>query len=246
MFAIGGTWCAAALLRGRAALLRPTPASFALGLMASSATTRSISRPCKLAPPAEASLITSLWALLTVLFSGLLPGHRLRAGHIVGALLGLSAATMLVWDKLGAGGNVGKPPARLCAGVRLRAGLVELFRRLAPTGRCAERKPRGPVPGHIRAGVRLHRSVRALGDTDRCSVLAGPGGPGDRPARRRLHAVGHRHEGGNVPLLGVLSYASLILSTALLVALGLAQATWSLAIACGLMVVAAIIATRAD
>ena len=51
---------------------------------------------------------------------------------------------------------------------------------------------------------------------------------------------------GNVPLLGVLSYASPILSTALLVALGLAQATWSLAIACGLMVVAAIIATRAE
>ena len=41
---------------------------------------------------------------------------------------------------------------------------------------------------------------------------------------------------GDVPLLGVLSYASPILSTALLVALGLAEATWSLAVACGLMV----------
>ena len=49
-----------------------------------------------------------------------------------------------------------------------------------------------------------------------------------------------------MPLLGVLSYASPILSTVLLVALGFAKATWSLAIACGLMVVAAIIATRAD
>ena len=34
---------------------------------------------------------------------------------------------------------------------------------------------------------------------------------------------------GNVPLLGVLSYASPIISTALLVALGLAEPTWSLA-----------------
>jgi hypothetical protein len=42
----------------------------------------------------------------------------------------------------------------------------------------------------------------------------------------------------------VLSYASPILSTALLVALGLAQASWSLAVACGLMVAAAAIATR--
>jgi drug/metabolite transporter (DMT)-like permease len=51
-------------------------------------------------------------------------------------------------------------------------------------------------------------------------------------------------KGGSVPLLGVLSYASPILSTALLVALGLAQATWSLAFACALMVAAAAIATR--
>ena len=51
---------------------------------------------------------------------------------------------------------------------------------------------------------------------------------------------------GSVPLLGVLSYAALILSTALLVVFSLAEATWSLAIACALMVAAAIIATRAD
>jgi hypothetical protein len=51
---------------------------------------------------------------------------------------------------------------------------------------------------------------------------------------------------GNVPLLGVLSYAALILSTLLLVCLGLAQATWSLAVACALMVIAAVIATRSQ
>ena len=106
VFAIGGTLvAAAALLRGRAALLRPTPASFALGLYGFFGYHALYFAALKLAPPAEASLITSLWALLTVLFSSLLPGHRLRAGHIVGALLGLSAATMLIWDKLGAGGN---------------------------------------------------------------------------------------------------------------------------------------------
>ena len=55
----------------------------------------------KLAPPAEAHLIASLWALLTVLFSGLLPGARLRPATSLAAFLGLAAATMLVWDKLG-------------------------------------------------------------------------------------------------------------------------------------------------
>jgi drug/metabolite transporter (DMT)-like permease len=49
---------------------------------------------------------------------------------------------------------------------------------------------------------------------------------------------------GNVPLLGVLSYAAPILSTLLLVALGLAEPSWSLATACGLMVTGAAIAAR--
>ena len=57
--------------------------------------------------------------------------------------------------------------------------------------------------------------------------------------------MGHRHEGRQRALLGVLAYASPILSTALLVTLGLAPATWSLAVACALMVAAAVIATRA-
>ena len=51
---------------------------------------------------------------------------------------------------------------------------------------------------------------------------------------------------GDVSLLGVLSYASPILSTALLVALGLARARrgrWQSA--CGLMVLAAVLATQA-
>src|SRR3954468_7891773 len=42
----------------------------------------------RLAPPAEAGLINYLWPLLIVLFSALLPGERLRAAHVGGALLG--------------------------------------------------------------------------------------------------------------------------------------------------------------
>ena len=49
---------------------------------------------------------------------------------------------------------------------------------------------------------------------------------------------------GDVSLLGVLSYAAPIVATALLVALGLAAPTWMLGLACGLMVLGAVIATR--
>ncbi|MBP0657332.1 DMT family transporter, partial [Mycobacterium tuberculosis] len=42
------------------------------------------------APPVEANLVNYLWPLLIVLFSGLLPGERLRPHHILGAGLGLA------------------------------------------------------------------------------------------------------------------------------------------------------------
>ena len=49
---------------------------------------------------------------------------------------------------------------------------------------------------------------------------------------------------GDTSLLGVLAYASPVISTGLLVLLGLAEPTWALGVACALMVAAAVIATR--
>src|ERR671921_319811 len=55
----------------------------------------------RLSPPAEAGLIAYLWPLLIVLFSGLLPGERLRAAHVAGALLGLMGVIVLVLGRDG-------------------------------------------------------------------------------------------------------------------------------------------------
>src|SRR6266436_248884 len=49
----------------------------------------------RFAPPAEAGLLNYLWPLLIVLFSSLLPGERLLAHHIIGALLGLAGTVLL-------------------------------------------------------------------------------------------------------------------------------------------------------
>jgi drug/metabolite transporter (DMT)-like permease len=103
-FAIGGSVVAfAALARGRAHLMRPTPASLALGVYGLFGYHSLYFAALRLAPPAEAQLICSLWALFIVLLSGLLPGNRLRGSHVLGALLGLLAASLLVWPKLGSG-----------------------------------------------------------------------------------------------------------------------------------------------
>ncbi len=50
---------------------------------------------------------------------------------------------------------------------------------------------------------------------------------------------------GDIKLLGVASYAAPVLSTLILVATGFASASWMLAIAAVLIVVGAVIATRA-
>src|SRR5262245_53641027 len=101
-FAIGGVvLVAAALLRGRARQLLPTPASLALGIYGLFCYHALYFAALRLAPAAEASLIASLWALFTVVFSGLLPDQPLRLRHLLAALLGLTAATLLVWNSLG-------------------------------------------------------------------------------------------------------------------------------------------------
>ena len=50
----------------------------------------------RMAPAAEAGLIAYLWPLFIVLLSGLLPGERLGALHIVGALLAFCGAALIV------------------------------------------------------------------------------------------------------------------------------------------------------
>ena len=50
----------------------------------------------RLAPAAEAGLIAYLWPLLIVLFSGLLPGERLRGGHLLGAAAAFSGAALIL------------------------------------------------------------------------------------------------------------------------------------------------------
>jgi drug/metabolite transporter (DMT)-like permease len=246
VFAIGSSTIAlTAALRGRLAMLQPTWASLALGIYGLFAYHALYFAALTLAPPAEASLITSLWALLTVLFSGLLPNHRLRLQHVIGALLGFTAAVILARDELGADHQV--------AGARLGFALAFACAFVWSSYSVASRLL-ASVPSESIAVPCLATAVLA----GLCSLLfeqwtLPPGlvswaalvglGLGPIGTAFVLWDVGMKK--GNVPLLGVLSYGALILSTALLVALGLAEPTWSLAIACVMMVLAAVVATRA-
>src|SRR5438270_465924 len=77
----------------------------------------------RFAPPAEAGLLNYLWPLLIVLFSSLLPGERLLAHHIIGALLGLAGTVLLLMGGGGSGFEAGQLPGLIAAKdmFRLRA-----------------------------------------------------------------------------------------------------------------------------
>ncbi|HEY1245420.1 MAG TPA: DMT family transporter [Hyphomicrobiaceae bacterium] len=244
VFAIGGTlMVVVAVLRGRAASLRPTLASLALGIYGLFGYHALYFAALSLAPPAEASLIASLWALLTVLFSGLLPGHRLRLAHVAGALLGFAAAALLVQDKLGTGHAA--DGARW--GYLLALGCAFVWSSYSVASRLL-----AAVPSESLAAPSLVTGVLAALCSLAFETWTAPAGGvawaalvglglGPLGAAFLFWDVGMKK--GNVPLLGVLSYAAVILSTALLVALGFAEPAWTLAVACALMVAAAAVAT---
>jgi len=244
-FAIGGSVVAlAALARGRSHLMRPTPASLALGVYGLFGYHSLYFAALRLAPPAEAQLICSLWALFIVLFSGLLPGNRLKAGHVLGALLGLLAGTLLVWPRLGAGST----DARSIIGFALAFGCALVWSSYSVASRLL-----ATVPSESVAVSCLATSVLACICSRLFEQWVWPEGAvawaalaalglGPVGAAFLLWDIGMKQ--GDVSLLGVLSYAAPIIATVLLVALGLAAPTWMLGLACGLMVLGAVIATR--
>src|SRR6266571_8575416 len=69
----------------------------------------------RFAPPAEAGLLNYLWPLLIVLFSSFLPGERLAAHHIIGALLGLAGTVLLLMGGGGSGFEAGQLPGLIAA-----------------------------------------------------------------------------------------------------------------------------------
>ena len=84
----------------------------------------------RLSPTAETGLIAYLWPLFIVLMSGLLPGERLRAQHVAGALIAFVGAAVIVLGRggEGSGSALGMALAFLCA--LTWAGYSILSRRL--------------------------------------------------------------------------------------------------------------------
>ncbi|TCL08504.1 EamA domain-containing membrane protein RarD [Shimia isoporae] len=196
------------------------------------------------APAAEAGLIAYLWPLLIVLLSGLLPGERLRAGHLIGACLGLGGASLII-----SGGATGFDPAHT------KGYLLALACAFTWSTYSVGSRRFGDVPTASVIVFCLASSVLSLGLHLAVETTAWPQGVlgwaataalGLGPVGLAFYVwdIGVKH--GDIQLLGTASYAAPLLSTLALVAAGVAAPTWSLALAALMITAGAVCAALAS
>lgn len=198
----------------------------------------------RLAPPAEASLIAYLWPLLIVLMSGLLPGERLRAGHLIGALIAFAGAAIIVLrsaEGFGGGAAMGYVLAGLCA--LTWSAYSVLSRRLAAV-------PTDSVTVFCLATAALSAVLHLwLEDTAwpsgaggwTATILLGLG-----PVGLAFYVWDIGVKKGDIQFLGVASYAAPLLSTLALVIAGITPPAPSLLVAAALIAGGAALAARAS
>jgi drug/metabolite transporter (DMT)-like permease len=195
------------------------------------------------APSVEANLVNYLWPLLIVLFSGLLPGERLRGHHLAGAALGLIGAALVVTK----GRALAVAPEHAFGLASAAAAAVTWAVYSVASRRF------GSVPTAAVAGFCL---ATAIGST-LChlafeeTVL--PSGPSQWLAIAALGAlplgaaffvwdVGVKR--GDIQVLGAASYLAPLLSTGFLILDGQAEPTWQVALAATLMTAGAVLASK--
>ncbi len=243
-FLVGGlVGVASWIVRGQGVgVLKQSLAVWALGIVGLFGYHALYFAALRLAPPAESGLINYLWPLLIVLFSAFLPGERLRAAHVAGALLGFAGVIVLIAGRGGFDARTEYWPGYLCAFACafFWSGYSVLSRRFGEV-------PTDAVAGFCLATAALSLVCHLLFETtvwpetttQWLAVLAlglGPVG-----AAFYVWDIGVKR--GDIRLLGVASYAAPVLSTLILVVAGYAEPSLTLAASCGLIVLGALVAT---
>ena len=196
----------------------------------------------QLAPPAEANLVNYLWPLLIVLLATPLAGERLAWPHVVGALLGFAGIALLAFGR-----GLGFTPA-YALGYALALGCAFTWALYSVLSRRFGETPTDAVAAFCSASALLsllchwlfERTVWPASPAAWLAILAmglGPAGPA-------FYLWDHAVKRGDIRALGALSYATPILSTALLIACGLAQPTNALLIAALLVTLGALLASK--
>ena len=197
----------------------------------------------RFAPPAEAGLLNYLWPLLIVLFSALLPGERLAPHHIIGAVLGLAGTVLLFAGNTGTGFAPGQVPGLVAAFV---AAFV--WAAYSVLSRKFKSIPTDAVAGFCLATALLaaivHRIVEVTVWPDTAAQWLAVAALGVGPVGAAFYAWDIGMKRGDIRVLGAASYATPLLSTALLMAAGFARPSVAIAIAAVLIAGGGLIAAR--
>jgi len=196
----------------------------------------------QLAPPAEANLVNYLWPLLIVLLSAPLADERLGWPHLAGALLGFAGVALLA---LGRGVTF---TGAYAVGYALALGCAFTWSLYSVLSRRFGETPTDAIAAFCAASAVLslvchllfERTVWPASPTAWLAVLA----LGLGPAGSAFYFWDHAVKRGDIRALGALSYATPILSTALLIACGLAEPTGALLLAALLVTIGAALASR--
>lgn len=202
----------------------------------------------RMAPPAEAGLIAYLWPLLIVLFSGLLPGERLTALHVTGAILAFAGAALILAG--GLTGNTGLPDSEVLAGYGLAFLCALTWASYSILSRRLGEVPTASVAvfclatAMISALVHLavEETVWPQSRTGWLACLA----LGLGPVGLAFYTWDLGVKKGDIQLLGTASYAAPLLSTLALVLADKARAEPRLGLAAGLIAGGAALAAWAS
>ena len=196
----------------------------------------------QLAPPAEANLVNYLWPLLIVLLSAPLAGERLRWPHLLGAFLGFAGVALLAASR---GVSFG---GQYALGYGLALGCAFAWSFYSVLSRRLGETPTDAIAAFCAASALLslvchllfERTVWPPTSLAWLAVLA----LGFGPAGAAFYLWDHAVKRGDIRALGALSYATPILSTALLILCGLTEPTSALLIAALLVTIGAVLASR--
>jgi drug/metabolite transporter (DMT)-like permease len=197
----------------------------------------------RFAPPAEAGLLNYLWPLLIVLFSSLLPGERLAAHHVIGAVLGLLGTVLLFTGNRSGGFAAGQVPGLVAAFIAafVWASYSVMSRRLKSV-------PTDAVAGFCAATALLAAVVHLVVEktvwpetpVQWLAVIA----LGVGPVGAAFYAWDIGMKRGDIRVLGAASYATPLLSTAFLILAGFAQASANIMLAAILIAGGGLIAAK--
>jgi drug/metabolite transporter (DMT)-like permease len=196
----------------------------------------------RFAPPAEAGLLNYLWPLLIVLFCSFLPGERLAAHHVIGALLGLAGTVLLF------AGNTGHFAPGQIPGLVAAFVAAFVWATYSVLSRRLKSVPTDAVAGFCAVTALLAAIMHVLVETtawpETWLQWAAVAALGVGPVGAAFYAWDIGMKRGDIRVLGAASYATPLLSTAFLILAGFAKASTNIALAAILIAGGGLIAAR--